>query len=79
MYKIDSPIPFDVGLAPYCEDCDMADLTIDVVTFVNFSNKNYKTRTILCSKRNLCSSLYRHIKNATEKGEDDEIQDYSML
>ncbi len=75
MYKIDSPIPFEVGLEPYCEDCDMADLTIDVVTFARFYGKNYKTRTILCRKHDLCSTLYRHIKNATEKGEDDEIQD----
>lgn len=75
MYKIDSPIPFEVDLESYCEDCNMADLFIDEVSFINVFNKNYKMRTIRCNRHSLCSTLYRYIKKATEKGEDDEIQD----
>ena len=70
MYKIDSPIPLSINLDSYCEDCVMADLSIDEVRFIA-DGKNYKTRMIQCSKHDLCNTLYRRIKYKIEKGEDD--------
>ena len=74
MYKIDSPIPFEVNLESYCKDCYMADLSINEETLY-IDSKRHMMRMIRCSKHDLCSSLYRHIKKATEKEGDDEIQD----
>lgn len=75
MYKIDSPISFDVNLEPYCEDCCMADLSIDETTCINLFNKSYKMRMIRCGKHDLCRIIYRHIKNEIEKGGENENQD----
>lgn len=76
MYKIDSPIPFDINLESYCKDCNMSDLSVDE-NGLFFNNERHIIRTIRCSKHDLCSTLYRHIKNKIEKGEEkiDEIQD----
>ena len=70
MYKIDSPVYFEVGLEPYCKDCKMSDLAIDEEALC-FDNERHIMRNIRCSKHDLCSTLYRHIKNEIEKGEDD--------
>lgn len=74
MYKIDSPLYFEVNLEPYCEDCNMSDLSVDE-NGLFFNNERHIMRMIRCSKHDLCSTLYRHIKNEIEKGADDEIQD----
>lgn len=68
MYKIDSPVYFEVNLESYCEDCNMSDLLIDEETFVDVNSNRYRIRKIRCSKHDLCSTLYRNIKNMIEKG-----------
>ena len=75
MYKIDSPVYFEVKLEPYCKGCGVSDhLSIDE-TILYIDNERHIMRTIRCSNHGLCRTLYGHIKNEIEKGEDDEIQD----
>lgn len=75
MYKIDSPISFDVNLEPYCEDCCMSDLTISTDFLYRIAGHDFYFSRLTCSKYSLCKQIYERLKNETEKGEDDEIQD----
>lgn len=75
MYKIDSPVYFEVDLESYCKGCSVSDhLSIDE-TILYIDNERQIMRTIRCSNHDLCNTLYRRIKYKIEKGEDDEIQD----
>ena len=75
MYKIESPISIEVNLEPYCEDCNMADLTINTDFLWSVGGRDVYLRQITCSKCSLCKQIYERLKNETEKGEADEIQD----
>jgi len=70
MYKIKSPINFEVHLAPYCKDCNMSDLTINTEFLWCVGGKDVYLRQLTCSKYSLCKQIYEHLKYETEKGEE---------